>query len=322
MMQRMAYAFRIRFVLGERVRIKAESSELVRAQVDADGENVVLKPRDSDCNSLSDAQVLVLLGEPYHTEAEARDASSKWLNALKIALSSHKIGADFGDRARKSGFTDAGLEALEAAYGGKILNDVHGVMIFQPERGQRFAVKSLSEHTPMPARSVVESIRMMHGQGAEMTPVEHLAYDIFSASFFQPSADARFLLLMMAVEVLIKPKARSAEVQDHVHAMIASTDASGLPANEVKSLTSSLKWLLDQSIGQAGRALARTLVPLSYMDMAPDQFFTCCYSLRSKLVHGHDPLPTPEEVDSHAAQLAIFVSDLLAGPLRRSVVGS
>lgn len=76
---------------------------------------------------------------------------------------------------------------------------------------------------------------------------------------------------------------------------------------------------MDESIGQAGRRLARTLEPRTYQGFAPATFFIRCYEMRSKLVHGHIPRPDRGEVDLLAANLETFVGDLLSGSLLHEV---
>lgn len=81
----------------------------------------------------------------------------------------------------------------------------------------------------------------------------------------------------------------------------------------------SLNWLYKESISQAGRKLADRLTGHNYMDMDAKKFFTYCYGLRSKLVHGSVPRPTREEVDLASVDLESFVGDLLSGPLLEQV---
>ncbi len=144
-----------------------------------------------------------------------------------------------------------------------------------------------------------------------LTEERQVAYDFFAASFSQRSADARFALLMMALESLVEPRSRAPALRQHVESLIKSTEESGLPPGEVRSLVGSLSWLKNESIGQAGRRLARQLNAKKYMDESPERFFTHCYELRSRLLHGVHPVPTRQEVDERAAPLEVFVADLL-----------
>jgi hypothetical protein len=145
---------------------------------------------------------------------------------------------------------------------------------------------------------------------------ERLAFDLYSGSFFQPSADARLLMLTMSVETLLDLQPRSDEARHHVQTMIEATNINAnLSQPERDSIRGSLTWLLDESIGQAGRRLVRALDPRRYGGKSPVALFTRCYETRSALVHGHMPRPDRDEVDFLAAQLEVLVSDLLAGGL-------
>jgi hypothetical protein len=97
---------------------------------------------------------------------------------------------------------------------------------------------------------------------------------------------------MMSLETLIQPELRSDDAIAHVNRLIEATQRSALPQSEVSSIVVSLKWLRTESIGQAGRRLVDVLQGRRYMDEAPARFFTRCYEVRSKLVHGAVPRPT------------------------------
>jgi len=146
---------------------------------------------------------------------------------------------------------------------------------------------------------------------------EQLAYDLHSASFSEENADARFLMLMMALETLIEQESRSEAAVAHLERLIADTRAGDLPPGEVASLAGSLEELAKrESVGSAGRRLARTLGDTEYLPGEPPPvFFTRCYELRSALVHGHYPRADRGEVGGRAAPLEGFVGDLLGAAL-------
>lgn len=50
---------------------------------------------------------------------------------------------------------------------------------------------------------------------------------------------------------------------------------------------------------------------MTYAGDEPAVFFTRCYALRSRLLHGHLPLPTRAEIDALASSLEVFVANLL-----------
>lgn len=311
----MSVCFRTRFALGDAVKLTSPDAELVLTDDDDLPEVVTLKPW-GNVATLSLARQLILCGTGYESEERASDAASRWNAHLQAALARCEIGVDFGDRAAKSALTEYGLAAA-AVQVGRVLHDVHGTMVFAREPTPKFlGIGPASLILGKPADRLVRAIRLARQLGVALSPKEQVAYDLYAASFFfHPSPDARFTLLMMALEVLIDQRERASEVIAHVEVLINATRDSQLPQNEIRSITDSLTWLRKESIGQAGRRLACELGERQYIDKAAVPFFTDCYELRSALVHGHHPRPTRGEVDRHAAALDTFVSHLLSGRL-------
>ena len=259
--------------------------------------------------TLDKAQTVVLRGGPYPTEEAAQTAGSLWEARLMRAFAGIKVGADFGDRAPKGAFTQRGFQFVAA--GQRALNDVHGLMVFECDPPPVFVgMGPVTAFVSSGHEALVQAMEKAVSL-APLTDEQQVAYDFFSASFNANSADARLDLLMMAVESLIEPRPRSQEVRRHVEGLIEQTAKSGLPESEVLSISTSLTWLLDESIGQAGRRLARHLEPRTYMNLAPDRFFTKCYGVRSQLLHGEQPPPSWAEVCALAASLECFVADLI-----------
>jgi hypothetical protein len=149
------------------------------------------------------------------------------------------------------------------------------------------------------------------------------AYDLYSSAFSTSSCDARFLLLMMAIETLIVCEERDPATRQHVASLLEATrGASDLPDSQRASIVGSLQWLMSESIGQAGRRLATGLEGKLYMNDPPGKFFTDCYAIRSALAHGYDPRPARSDVDVRASHLEHFVADLLAMVGRTAQQGS
>lgn len=312
----MAYTFRVRFTLGRGVRIQSDADELNLVDEANSDESVRLRPRHRDVG-FGDADELVLTGDAYEGEEAAGEAARRWVALLQSAFARLNIGADFGGRAPKGAFTDAGLQWLEEMTGeGRFLNDVHGIMVFESKPLPKFAATSVKGVVGKPGQRVVEMVQAAARLNIAMTEREQLAYDLYSASFSESSADARFVMLMMAAETLIEPQPRSEAVAAHVRGLISATESASLRREEIESIVGSLQWLYNESISQAGRRLAQSLGDRRYADEEPRRFFTRCYDLRSKLVHGEHPRSERGDVDQRAAALEVFVSDLLAGRLR------
>ncbi len=265
---------------------------------------------------LRDALQVVIRGEGYESEDTALEAAERWRDVVSRALARVHLGADFGERMAYGQLTESGERWYAAQFGHyPVMSDVPGVTVFPSNPDLRF-VRSHVEicRRPSPEQSVAV-FGAAELLGSRLSPAERLAFNLYSGSFFQSSADARLLMLMMAVETMLELQPRSVAARAHVQALIDATAAADLTEVECQSLTGSLSWLVDESIGQAGRRLAKRLEPRQYGGRAPSAFFTQCYTMRSALVHGAFPRPTRTEVDSLAAPLEVFVGHLLSGDL-------
>lgn len=111
----MTYCFRIRFRLGNHVRIQTTDLEWTVSRPGSD-ESVVLCGNDAT-KPIVEAQVLVLRGTGYASDESAQEAAARWLSVMQSAFARFGVGADFGDRAPQSAFTTIGLKWLEAQRG-------------------------------------------------------------------------------------------------------------------------------------------------------------------------------------------------------------
>lgn len=307
-------SFIIWLKLPDRQRIGIDSDKLLLTPENSMPE-IVLRSKPQGA-PIAGANELVLCGNGYSSEKEALTQGEQLKDVLILALSHSHIGADFGDRAPRGCATDYCLRMLEQGTGKRVLNYVPGVMTFETEsaplilRAQTGIVMTHVQKKFEPAFHRAFQLR------TKLRPADRLAFDLFSASFFETSADARLLMLMMAVETLLDPSPRSNEAKLHVDELIRLTkDSPILSKKEKKPIISSLEWLYKESIGQAGRKLADRLGGRRYMNKTAKEFFTYCYGLRSALVHGNLPRPKRDDIDLAAANLESFVGDLLSGPL-------
>src|SRR5439155_15431273 len=101
----LSYCFRLRFRLGERVRIVSSETRL-RLANPAGREEITLRAVD-DGMTIGDSRDLALVGKAYASEQAAFEAGTRWRGILEKALARQDICADFGDRAPASHFTEA-----------------------------------------------------------------------------------------------------------------------------------------------------------------------------------------------------------------------
>ena len=307
------FSFRLRFILAPYDAIGLTEASVALAPAGA-GVAFRLKAHQRD-NAIKDARDLVVTGESWDSEQDAREVGMRVKNSMMLALSTLRTGADFGDRRRGSFFYPAGLKMLERQTGERVLNDVHGLMTFTSHPPPRFAPMSASiERTIQPDRFLAAFERAYQ---TEYTPTEaeSLAFELYNASFFERTPRTRFLTLVIAVEALLQPKERGPKAMAHVRYLIEQTqDSDALTDTEKASLTGSLSWLLHESISQTGRNLAaERLGERTYMELPAPAFFSHCYELRGDIVHPSGVKRDERIIDSTAATLQTFVADLLAG---------
>ena len=147
--------------------------------------------------------------------------------------------------------TKAGIQWLEGQWGGRVVQDVHG-LVFESEPWPKFARSQADAVVGRPVSRFVRAVEAAEGLNVSIANREKTAFDLYSGSLFVASlVDARFLMLMMAMETLIQPERRSESAVAHVEDLIQRTRESGLPPAEVSSLVGSLNWLLDEVVCQA-----------------------------------------------------------------------
>lgn len=313
-----AYCFRIRVDMPRPSGLGVDEPTLT-ATVTGVGE-VTLVSLD-DTRPLSQADTVIISGPRFPTKAAASDAAARVRSCLQVALARIGIGADFGDRRpHDEGMSADGRERVLRKYGTRIMNNVHGTQVYECDPPPTFVVAP-----PAPTLAVVSppgafenAFAASAARSREPSPSLEVAYDLFAASFFVTGqADARFLMLMMAVEAMLDFERRPPAVLAHVESLIEATRELEVPADEEnhrQALLTALRFQRHESIGHAGRRLARTLGDRTYgLGAMPEKFFSSCYETRSRLVHpSQDRLPPRDQVDMQAASLQVFVADLLS----------
>lgn len=321
----MTWSFRLRFLLSDRQRITADRPDhevvLQHAEV-----ALVLRSLgrrdDGGGPSISESDELTLVGSGYASDEEATEAAATWQRQLTTALAANYIGANLGARSTQATlFTRHGQAWARQHFGipaddpRPIVGDRLGVNVYETDTRPIFATSTARPIVTYLVERLDAALDALTAAGYVASRQEQFAYDMFAASFFLPSPDARFVTLVMAVEALIEQPPRSEQAQQLVADLIEETKQAGLAAEETQSLIGTMEWLKRESIGQGGRRLARRLAPRTYGGANPVAFFNRCYEIRSALVHGSENRPSVHEVNIRAAQLENFVADLLSGPL-------
>jgi hypothetical protein len=205
----------------------------------------------------------------------------------------------------------AARELRTKATGRPVLDDVHGLMAY-PAGGVdlvRGEARSYRTVHPDLLRNALQC-----GLASPGHPEQRLAFDLYSAAKAARSIDARFVLLMMAVESMMTPSRRPTKVCDLLAQAQDEVRESDLSIEQRNQLLSQLGQLKTSSLTEQGVALAQSLKGSRYSDKSPADFFRECYGVRSKLVHGDKNRPEQGTLTKLTPHLARFVGDLIAGP--------
>lgn len=305
------FSFRIRFDRSptDRIGIAAPMDGLSDAGV---GYGAVEIRSAVAGKTIEEAERISVCCSGFQTEQEAEELGRAAMQSLLIALARQRVGADFGARAPFSVITPEGLAHLTARYGRRCLQDIHGVMTFETAPEPLFIWQRATLERTVQAEELKRDFSALLERRPALSTRELLAHDLFNASFFEPSPDARFLLLMMAIESLLEPAARDAAAQTVIDQLIDAVENSDVDKTQKDSLLGSIRHMRSESISQAGRRIAaERIAGRAYRGLSPPKYFTSCYQLRSRLVHGSDPYPTADDVREECEVLEVFVSDLL-----------
>jgi hypothetical protein len=294
----------------ERAHIPSEAVELPLAD-----EHDVRFTTGATEQPLTDAEWVLVAGRGYETEGSAREAAARWRGYVERGFARANIPADF--TASTGVLTGEGERMFEEQLGTRVLSEFP-VNVFEDDQPPpRFVRSEAKGRVGRNLAVTLGSIRAAAAMDLRVAEAEALAYNLYSGSFAQSREDARFMMLMVAVETLISLQPRAPEVQEHVRTLIRLTSEAGISGEERTSITGSLEWLLEESINQGGRRLAmERLDGRQYAGDPPDTFFSKCYSIRSGLVHGSHPQPS---LDGRVADLERFVADLLSAELLEAV---
>ena len=311
----MSYSFRIQFVLSKQKGIVSEDTrfQIVPSRFVLP---CILRSTKND-EKINDASEFILESSKYKTIEDAMNAGETVKDALALTLASLKIGADLGFKPSGGVITKEGIKYFEAQTKKRVLQGGLGLKVYETEPTPIFMQPSVELKVSSPISKLVEVFNYAIEHPRILTEKDKVALQLFNTSFFEDAVEARFLTLVMAIEVMLEFQPRPEIVRMHVNNLINVTENNeSIEKAQKDSLLGSLKWLLYDSINQAGRRLANDkLNGRSYNNMSPTKFFTHCYDLRCKLVHGTIPYPNPSDIGNAVSQLEIFVSDLLSEDL-------
>lgn len=307
------FDFRLRFNLPELFRIASDAEEL-DLLVTPEGQRIYLKSGATGSAIKEHARAAVR-GGPYDSEQEAHDAAKRSKKALLFWAVEQRAGIDFGDGRQRSLATNAGLQMLEEQHGMPFRNDVDGIDVFEPLQNLCFVHSSVAVQVGKYPSTLVTTFGREYAKKRHATEKQILACEIYASSFLDISQRSRFITLVTAVEALLEPAMRPDSAQSLVDELVGKTQEATIDKAIRDSIRGSLEWLRRESIGQAGRALADSLLPGKlYHGKQASAFFYQCYDLRSSILH-RGAAGDDIDVMQLASTMEEFVANLLIASL-------
>lgn len=310
----MTYTFRLTFRIAEGNRLGHDGPELVLQ--DALPGRVAIKPQTAD-RTIREENRFTLRGEGYSTEDEAREDGERWMSALAMGFVAELVPPDFESRRPRGGFAQPLLDQFntEAAGVARVYGDQTGLLVVPEDPPPMWGRLEANAEAIRNASATAAAIRRAYDEGLRPDERTMLAIDLYSAAeTVAEDADARFVMLMFAVEAMIEVGQRS-ETQVAVLDALREdlSKAADIDPVDRREMREALAGLRRESISAAGRRLAATLAPRVYDNRSAVNFFRYAYTIRSKLVHGNfgERRPAVEQVRALHGPMLWFVRDLI-----------
>lgn len=318
-MKAVSFVFRNRILFGRGVSITSELASghgYMLWQQQPDGPVVmILKDWLGD---------LVLFGENFPSPEAAIEAAKTWRQHLTVALARAGIGANLGNDS-DPWFPESFERAAAAGKEGVAVVDT-GLIVH--ESGAKIMLTMNTKENPWqprpsafsrtePAKKPLEAL--LDGPVADvscekytLTQQQILAFSLLHNSYFEANPETKTVTLTTAVEALINPSLRSAEVVETLDALKKQVmDDIHLSVPGKDTILNALGNMKRQSINEAAQSLAGQLLTKNYDGLTPDKFFKRTYADRCNLVHGSAKRPPAQLLQTRNPILAAFVADLL-----------
>ncbi len=307
------FNFRVRFNLPNGFRINAEEEKLPLVELPS-GVEIVLATGQSG-TPIKECSRAVVTGRGFETAEEARAVAEKVKSILLFWSVKYRHGIDLGDGRQRSVATEAGLALLEQEHGCPFRNDIHGIDVFEHQDNLKFVHVGMQATAQKHPGYLVETFRDEIHVNRSVSPKQELACELYVSSWFDVSYRSRFITLVTAVEALIEQKHHSRELIELLDSLKIDLERLSVPEEVKASVSGSLERLKHQSISQAGRELARTLLPnRQFQGKDADRYFSYCYNLRSVILHS-GAAPNGADMLQAANEAEEFVSALLLASL-------
>lgn len=321
----MTFSFRNRVrILVDVPQLYANAEELRLTNSNSD-ELVVIRSTEQD-QMISETTELIVIGSGYQSGEAALNAGVKWRQVVSQYMARMTIPVELGDDDKENAYpreievTGDGL-AMIGIHSGDVIYDEHrfGLYVYPTEPARRFV--HIAMGTPNVVVSIQESevrdgvqpalLRQSGVWGQEL----NLAYDLVHAAFANGNPEAKFILMVTAVEALIPYRQRNdPEVVLLLDSLISRVEGCAIFDVHVRDVV--IRLLAsdrNDSVRSFGLKLTERLTG-QYANLTPHKYFDHAYGKRSELAHGNireAAILGSEALNQQFAELTRFVLDIL-----------
>jgi hypothetical protein len=213
------FKFRLRLELSPEDRLNYEA-ELLEYDLGPPVGHIEIVGRSEDKCISKSTQIIVRSRDGFASEQEARTAGDIVTNALLIGAARERLGINFGKDGPKGWLTDYGRKWLaeRAGFTGEVLNDQPGLMVYQDSGNTRFASIGPGRVTiGRPLDRFLIGVQRSIAKAPTLLPKQILALELYSASKFERSLRARFLVLITNHRGAYYPSASLSKVLNSNH---------------------------------------------------------------------------------------------------------
>lgn len=310
----MLYDFRLRFNFAEGYRINSEE-EKFEILTQPSGEHITLKSNATG-KPIKDCTEVAIIGKSYTSENQAREAAEKSKRSLLYWATESRVGIDFGDGKPLSVVPREALEMMQKQSDYPVRNDIHGIDIYEHNEHTLFVKIDAKANVGKATQRLIDTFQREYANVRKISEKQLLACEIYVGSFFDISPRSRFITLVTAIEALLEPEKRSDEVLNIISNFIEEIHQSQLDGTTKNSIIGSLSRIQNESISQAGRALAlRLLIDKSFNGQSSAEFFSYCYYKRSEILHNGTVSNKSVDIRQLANVTEEYVHELLLASL-------
>lgn len=266
-----------------------------------------------DAEKFEESTKFVIISGGYLTEEDAREYGNELKEVVLCFGAKYRVGLDVGKDKVGSQFSTSIKNKTFEEQGVQMIDDVHGVTTYSEERPAAcMSFSALGLISPRDAGFFTREVCKIISLPRKVDKKTQLSMELLTASFFETSPRSRFLTLVLSAESILNPEDRSENAKALVDELRRLTKSIDLDKRERCSILGSLNWLDKDSISQSLRKMASTYLPeKNYDGMSSEKFIKKCYDARSNLVHTGGVDEKKFNVDMLAANLEVYMADML-----------